>query len=161
MDKTTDKDIIMNGFRFDRWALALAAATLLVASGSRAEVFKWVDENGQTHYSENKAAAGKARAEPLKGHAQPPSAEANGAGAQYPRKVDSLMGDGRTPQRKTPASVPSRPKPLSNGRDDGTDASRCALARDVLSGAVRHTNGKPTDDYDRQVAENDVRTFCH
>lgn len=53
------------------------------------------------------------------------------------------------------------PRPLSGGKENGTDASRCALARDVLSGAVRHRNGTPTDANDREVAQNDIRAFCH
>ena len=143
------------------WLACLAA--LLLATGSRAEVYKWVDGSGQTHYSASKAEAGKAGTETLKAPADAPPTPPAGSGSQYPRKVDSLMGE-PPPKRKAPTPRPSassRPKSLSGGRDNGTDESRCALARDVLSGAVRHTNGKPTDDYDRQVAENDVRTFCH
>ncbi len=62
------------------------------------------------------------------------------------------------PQEEAAASKP--PKSLSGGVEDGSDASRCNLARDVLSGAVRHGNGKPTDKYDREIAENDVRRYC-
>jgi hypothetical protein len=56
--------------------------------------------------------------------------------------------------------VATSPKSLSGGKSDETDASRCNLARDVISGAVRHRNGAPTDKNDREVAENDIRAFC-
>ena len=41
-----------------------------------------------------------------------------------------------------------------------TDANRCRLARDVLSGAARHSNGKPTDQNDREIAQRDIGSFC-
>jgi hypothetical protein len=55
----------------------------------------------------------------------------------------------------------ARPKPLFDGRDHRTDASQCVLARNVLNGAVRQGNGRPTDKYDREVAQNDTKAFCN
>jgi hypothetical protein len=48
----------------------------------------------------------------------------------------------------------------SHGREDGSDASRCALARDILKGALRHANGAKIDQYDMDTARNDVQMFC-
>jgi hypothetical protein len=64
-------------------------------------------------------------------------------------------------EKRSGSSTVAKPKSLSGGRSDDSDGSRCNLARDVLSGAVRHTNGAPTDKYDREIAENDVRAYCH
>ena len=82
-----------------------------------------------------------------------PSADYLRAQSKFAPPQAPRDGVGRPPIGKAPES-------LSDGRDHGTDTSRCALARDVLSGAVVHGNGKPTDKYDRDVAQNDVKAFC-
>jgi hypothetical protein len=140
--------------------LGVGLTLLFVSFAGHAEVFKWLDANGQPHYSEQKEGAGKAKAVELKGM---PRQATNSSTLSSPDEEKRLkQRQMKKPQTKPrgPSSA-TRPKSLAGGRDDGTDASRCALARDILSGAVRHRSGKPTDDYDRQVAENDVRTFCH
>ncbi len=40
--------------------LSLLSATLLLASGVNAEIYKWVDENGQTHYTQQPPESGQA-----------------------------------------------------------------------------------------------------
>ncbi len=40
--------------------LMLLAAALLLHPASRADIYKWVDANGKTHYSNQKEGAGKA-----------------------------------------------------------------------------------------------------
>jgi hypothetical protein len=140
--------------------LGVSLTLLFVSSTAHAEAFRWADGSGRTHHSEQKEGAGKAKAVELKGM---PRQATNSSTLSSPEEEKRLkQRQMRKPQTKPrgPSSA-TRPKSPSGGRDDGTDASRCALARDILSGAVRHRNGKPTDDYDRQVAENDVRSFCH
>jgi len=41
--------------------LCLVLATLLVSVSVHAEIYKWVDENGQTHYSQQPPASGEAQ----------------------------------------------------------------------------------------------------
>jgi hypothetical protein len=144
---------------FNQGILCACLSLLFVSAASPAEIYKWVDEKGQTHYSERKEDAGKAKAVELKVKAEPESKQA-------PQDWQEQERQSRQRQLKKLNEKPSgppadtRPKALSDGRSDDTDASRCNLARDVISGAVRHPNGKPTDDYDRAIAENDIRSFC-
>jgi len=144
--------------------LALCLTLLLVSSICHAEIYKWVDVNGQTHFSERKDDAGKAKIVDLKKDSQPTSKQANKSSSQYWQEQEILF---KQRQMQNPAekssgsSTVAKPKSLSGGRSDDSDRSRCNLARDVLSGAVRHTNGAPTDKYDREIAENDVRAYCH
>lgn len=148
----------MNEFRLPTRArfcqLFAWAGLLLAAPASHAEIYKWVDAQGRTHYSEGKEHAGKAKAVELRLSSQPASEKSTTPAP--PAYSDSR----RSSRRGSSDEPPPRPRSLSGGRSDDTDASRCNLARDVLSGAVRHGNGAPTDAYDRQIAENDVRLFC-
>jgi len=119
--------------------------------------------NGRTHYSESKADAGKAKAVELKIKSPPAPAQGATSTPQDWQTQERLSRQRQAlKQKELPASAATatHPRSLSGGKEDGSDDSRCALARDVLSGAVRHPNGAPTDDYDRQVTENDVRSYC-
>jgi len=60
----------------DLWILAVCLMCLLVAN-SDAQIYKWVDENGKTHYSEKKEDAGNAKTEELKSKSQPTSPQKN------------------------------------------------------------------------------------
>jgi hypothetical protein len=135
---------------------------LLFVSASHAQVYKWVDAKGQTHYSSRKDDAGSARADEVKLPPQPAPSPAVKPSAEYLREPNRQKQPQPrvVPEEAGGPPVPKQPRSLSGGKEDGTDASRCALARDVLSGAVRHSNGKPTDKYDLDVAQNDVRAFC-
>jgi len=133
---------------------SMLAAALFPSMG-HADIYKWVDANGQTHYSQRKADAGDARTVELKVPPPPDAPPASPPSTELWRNTRSQA------TRPQPPSTDRPPRALSDGRDHGTDASRCALARDVLSGAVRHRNGKPTDTYDREVAQNDIKSFCN
>lgn len=126
-----------------------------------AQVYKWVDEQGRTHYGQSKAQAGGASATELRVPRAPTtSTSAPASKTPVPEAHQRAFAPPDTPTKAPLASAP-RPAPsLSGGREDGSDASRCALAQDVLSGAVRHGNGKPTDQHDIDVANSDVRLFC-
>jgi hypothetical protein len=157
--------LIMQRSNFGLWIFAVCLMPLLIASNSHAQqIYKWVDANGRTHYSEKKDDAGNARTEELKLKSQPSSPQEDNSSAEYWQEQERKFRQRRV-QTPTESSykppVATRPRSLSGGRENGTDASRCALAQDVLSGAVRHRNGAPTDAHDREVAQNDVRAFCH
>ena len=138
---------------------------LLLAANANAEIYKWVDANGRTHYSERKdEAGGKAIPVETKASSQPTSAPATGSPSEYWQEQETLFRQRQIQKssEKSPSPPANRPpRSLSGGRSDGTDVSRCNLARDILSGAVRHSGGAPTDQYDLEVARNDVRSFCH
>ncbi|HET7774962.1 MAG TPA: DUF4124 domain-containing protein, partial [Azospira sp.] len=130
-----------------------------------AQLYKWTDADGNTHYADHSGTTDKGKAVTLKSSGTeattPPAGNTAPTWAEKYQQfkerqnLQNANGAGAPPQRVKP------PKSLSGGRvDDGSDASRCNLAKDVLSGAVRHRNGAPTDAYDRQTAENDVRAFC-
>lgn len=138
--------------------LGACLALLLLASGTQAEVYKWVDAAGQTHYSERKASAQGAKTAEVKITAAPEPSKTPAADySDYLRASSKYAPPGAGVPRP---STKNPPEMLSDGMDHGTDGSRCALARDILNGAVRHGNGKAIDQYDRDVAKNDVKSFC-
>jgi hypothetical protein len=137
---------------------------LFVSSTSHAGTYKWVDANGQTHYSERKEDADKAQAIELKINSKPAPTQASDPLMQSLLEQERRSKKRSEQQMKGNTSAPpivTKPESLSGGRSDGTDASRCNLARDVISGAVRHNNGAPIDKHDIEVAERDIRSFCH
>jgi 2',3'-cyclic-nucleotide 2'-phosphodiesterase (5'-nucleotidase family) len=141
----------------------LSACLLLwfASTTSYAEIYKWVDAEGRTHYSESKEEAGKAKAEavnvksasPQNTNASPPSWQEQAM--QFNQRQAQKQNQATN---KQPVAAP--PQSLSGGKTDESDKSKCNLARDVLSGAVEHRNGAKTDSYDREVAQNDIRLFC-
>jgi hypothetical protein len=136
----------------------LLGAALLASPAAHAQIYKWVDDKGVTHYSTDKTAASRAAsARQIKVSASGARPAPTAAGPQAPAPLPPMPAPAATPPQ--PAAQPAR-RSLSGGREHGTDASRCALARDVLSGAVRHRNGAPTDAHDIEVAQSDVRLFC-
>src|SRR5450759_1174685 len=143
--------------------LSVCLTLLFVSSTSHAQIYKWVDASGQTHYSERKEDAGKAKAVELKVESQPISTQATNSSAQDWQEQERQFKQRQAQklnEKKYVSPVATRPKSLTGGKSDDPDAWRCSLARDVISGAVRHRNGAPTDKNDREVAENDIRAFC-
>lgn len=154
----------MNFFISPRCSSVLSLFLLFIASTGHAEIYKWVDANGRTNFSERAAVAGGAKTSVV--NLQPlsestpssiPSAQSWQEQEQQFRERQSKMRSAEQ-ARKTASSV--APVSLSRGKGEGSDDARCRLAKDVLSGAVKHTNGTPTDAYDRNTAENDVRVAC-
>jgi len=145
--------------------LGAVLSLLLISQPAYAAIYKWVDAAGRTHYSEKQADAGQAKVIELRVAPPPASAPSSHSFTQdwqdrekqfQQRQLEKEKGRTAKPDRK---ATPKSP-PLAGSTDD-SDATKCNLARDVLSGAVRHGNGAPTDAYDRQVAEGDVANFCH
>lgn len=137
----------------------------LVSTSSHAQIYKWTDANGRTHYSETKEHASTSKTDELKIRSQPTSTKSGNASSEYWQEQERQLKQRQVENSIKKASEPSptvpRPKSLSGGRSDDTSLSKCNLARDVINGSVRHADGSPTDRYDREVAENNMRTFCH
>lgn len=145
-------------------ALCFWLCALLMPQASMAEIYKWVDENGKTHFSERKDAAGRAKPLGLKTPAGPESARTDTSSAQYWQEQETRFRQ-RQAERSAEAMAPKpppakKPRSVTGGRSDDTDASRCALARDVLNGSLVHSNGEPIDKFDLETAESDVRSYC-
>lgn len=146
-----------------RRSLSTLCLTLMLASAdSFAEIYKWVDANGQTHYSERKDDASKAKALDVKSAPEPASTPAT-ASPQYWQDQERQFRQRQAERSAQPprSAADTRPKSLSGGRVGETDASKCNFARDIISGALHHRNGAPTDENDRRIAENDIRSYCH
>ena len=145
--------------------LSVCLALLLAPSVSHAQIYKWVDANGQMHYSERKEDADKAKAAELKVNSGAPSKEESNAALKYwqdqDREFKQRQAQKQMAERASIPPVATQSRSLSGGRADGSDASRCNLARDVLSGAVRLRNGLPTGAVERKTAEDDIRLACH
>lgn len=146
-------------------ACAIGILVLFLPAVGLAEIYKWVDENGKTHFSERKDHGGRAKPLGLKTPAGLESAQTDTSSAQYWQEQETLFRQ-RQAQKSTQAvaSKPpaaARPRSVSGGLSDDTDASRCALARDILGGTLAHSNGKRIDQYDLETAENDVRAYCN
>lgn len=139
-------------------------AASALPSVSYAEIYKWVDASGRTHYSERKSDAERATKVVTQSAPQSADSTATTSPSEYWQDQERLFRQRQirigTEERRVEARRAKKPKALSDGTEDGTDASRCNLARDVISGAVRHGNGKPTDQYDIEIARNDIRMFC-
>ena len=153
---------------------ALLAVTTLVAFGlpleSRAEIYKWIDAEGRVHYSERKEGTSKPQMVELKDATRASTNSPNTGSSEYwqeqerrfrQRQIEKSAGGAAEKAAGATTTTAPRPKSLSNGREDGSDASRCNLARDILNGALVHGDGKPMAKYDTETAERDVKTFCH
>lgn len=138
---------------------------LALVSASHAEIYKWVDASGRTHYSENKDEAGKAKAEEtkIKSTSMPASASANTSSTPRWREQDEEFKQ-RQAQKQNEARhrppAPTGPRSTPDANQPETDASRCALARGISSGQLVRSNGIKTDANDRLIAERDISTYC-
>lgn len=147
---------------FPAAAAALALALLGASGAGRADIYKWVDAGGVTNYTDNPDHAGDAPVALLKTAAAPVSDTAatwQQREAEFQRRQQhKLMAPGYRP-RDTSGAGAAPPAPHRGGQPE-TDASRCALARAVIAGTVRHANDLPLDDHDRDVARSDIGAYC-
>ncbi|MEO6277254.1 DUF4124 domain-containing protein [Roseateles sp.] len=137
---------------------ALVVSVVLSAGASQAQVYKWTDASGRVHYGDKKNTAG-AKSEELKIKLPPAQAPAVAASSSSIEKMPPPQWP-EAFRQPAQAAPPQPPRSVSGGKEDGSDASRCALARDVLNGTLRHGNGAKIDQYDRDVAGADVKRFC-
>jgi hypothetical protein len=144
---------------FVRIAAAAACLGLLAASAAHAdEIYKWVDKDGKTHYSSRPEDAAGAQTKQV----QAPPGPAGGSPTPYtPSSNEEIIHRGMQGTSSIDGRyVPPAPKPVVRNYASKAPAARCQLARDILSGDARHTNGASTDARDRLDAEKDVRTYC-
>lgn len=143
-------------------AVPLGLALLGAGAAARADIYKWIDANGVVNYTDNPELAGGARVQMLKTAAAAPAAEAGGDWRQREaefqrRQQHKLMAPGYRPREAGGGAVASA---VHRGGQPETDATRCALARAVIDGAVGHVNDLPVDQHDRDTAANDIRAYC-
>ena len=139
----------------------IGLALAVTGPAAQAQIYKWVDEQGRTHYSANKEDAARPKASEVKVREQPRSSTEDRSYWDY------LRSTGKVEATPAPASAPSRtesaaraPMLSDNGHDDGTDKAKCNIAQDVLSGALRLRNGESTGEYERKTAVDDIRRHC-
>ena len=156
--------VMDNGFmklsELHRVILSACIALLASPPATGAEIYKWIDAAGRTHYSENKKEAEAANAITLNVKVPSPSSDPRPSRSSRSQEAPARPHQGAGPYPK-PFHPPTfeKPKQASAGQDE-TASGKCSLARNILNGSARHSNMKPTDAYDRQVAESDVRIFC-
>ncbi|MFX1681018.1 DUF4124 domain-containing protein [Mitsuaria sp. CC2] len=138
-----------------RMTVIAVALTVPAIAAQAQQVYKWVDANGRVQYSERKPSDAATRSTEIK--PPPPPQPVPAPVPVYRPQPDA---SGQTVAPPAPRRESSVPLSLSAGLNRESDAYRCALAKDVLSGAVQHANGAPTDAHDRQVAQNDLRLYC-
>ena len=139
------------------FAVALGLLCALVAADSDAQVYKWVDATGKVHYGDRPPDAGSAKFEQIK----TPAPAAGSRTPSWQEREAEYKRRKAQPKAWTPPQFGSTsPSTSYSSKGMETDTTRCSLARDVLSGAARHSNGKPTDQNDRDIAQRDVGSFC-
>jgi hypothetical protein len=136
--------------------------SIFFSSITHAKIFKWVDGSGQTHYSDTTLSVGNSTVETVKiyssnitvGHTAEPIQifEKEKLGHKSPKMKKQIKQNNNLYQTFRVGW---------GGKGPETDKKRCALARDVLNGAARHTNGMATDAHDIKVAQRDLGKFCH
>ncbi len=160
----------MAGTALAQTTTPVPAATPMTSPGlapapaaASASVYKWVDADGRTHYSQRKPTEPGARASEIKPPPPPPDSPPLRKESWVAAPSLASPTAAASPEASAPTAAglrTSRVYALSEGLDPNTDAYRCALAKDVLSGAVRRSAMRPTDDHDRNIARNDIKLFC-
>jgi hypothetical protein len=152
--------------------LFFAAITLAISSLSQAQIYKWVDANGRTHYSESQptTGAGANNVKSLRIDASPVAVPSNNTVAANKFNPQALLVQAKATEGQAAAPAPITQRPLLTNPPNTVEsnATLCARARDLLprikAGTVKHHlwNGAITkvDDNDRVTAENDIANFC-
>jgi len=145
-----------------RYLISIFVMILFVSSNCYAEVYKWVDANGHTHYSDKKVDAGQSKVESLdvkpllnlipKVSTPNPNAKESVSSQSRPRNQDIQ-------QEKT--QTKSKHSANSRGQKNDHVDYRCNLARRVISGEAKLVNGEPTGEHEIMVAKRDIRKFCN
>ena len=154
----------MNIANLDQNISIIWLALTSLSGTCHAEIYKWVDASGQTHFSERATVAGAKLIE-LKEEApattQPPSSSRYWK--EQERQFQERQWSNRMLEQLRRPRLPEPPKSLSGGskKFEDSDTWRCNLAKDIVSGAVKHSNGFSTNEYDITLAKENVRVFCH
>jgi hypothetical protein len=143
----------------------LLLALCLVTPVHAQQVYKWVDAQGRTHYSQNKDDAANAKAKVDEMTIKLPPQE-----APPPTRVRPVAPDKASQPAAKPRNTATRPGDQAPAEKPGweysdkrpeTNESRCALARAIVEGRAERSNSQyKTDQHDRDVAQNDIKAFC-
>lgn len=150
--------------KLDQGRIAVWLILLFMAPACRAEIYKSVDANGQTHYSERKGVAGDKAIE-LK--VKSPSTSPQSSDLQYwqkqERQFQERQASKRLLEQQREPQVAKGPESLSGGtaKMEDTDEWRCNLARDIINGAVKRSSGRPTNQEELDLAKENISAFCH
>jgi hypothetical protein len=146
------------------WRQAAAALVLCaLAPLGHAQVYKWTDTGGKVHYTDNRDEADRANARALEVPAAAPVSAAPKSLPSWQQQEAAFQRRQRLAAQR-PVRIPSvRVAKVREWHTAGpeTDGSRCNLARNIKDGLVRHSNGAKIDTNDRQVAAQDIASFCH
>ena len=141
-----------------------ACLSLAVVSPlSHAEIYKWTDVKGQTHYSENKEEAGKAAQElKIKSQAASTATSTSPTPSWQLQEQEFKRRQAQKQLEPTNGQAANKNTKPARGEDQPeTDTTRCKLARAILEGRARHGNGAPVDNNDKQIAARDTQNYCH
>ena len=133
---------------------------------SQAQMYRWVDDRGEVHYSNNKNDAGKFPTTQIEAPPPPAQNSTPDPGPDYWREQEikfeqrRLKREAEAAKENKASKAPTTPQPLSSGVPGDTDESKCKYAKDILSGAIKELRGGAVDDYDRNIAEREVQTYC-
>lgn len=136
---------------------------MLLAPNANAQIYKWVDAKGQTHYSEKKDEAGQAKTAEVKVQISTTTAPAGSSQIPDWREQEKQFQKRQAQKQpeKTYSSGATSPRAASTGKPDDSDKAKCSLARSIIDGSAKHRNGAPTDKNDMDTARSDTRLFCH
>src|SRR6185312_9200311 len=132
-----------------RWSAILTCLPLfLLPFTCEAQIYKWVDDAGRTHYSEKKEDAGKAKAQEVRINSQSETAQPSGQPAQSWQEKEKEFEQHRQQKQIEEASklhvASAQNRSSKESYRDETDTAKCRLARDILSGSAKHTSGAET-----------------
>jgi hypothetical protein len=142
--------------------LSIICVLLLFGLDVNAQIYKWVDAKGQTHYSEKKDVAGPTKAAEIKIQPAP-------ATPVEPSQEPAWREQERQFQQRQAQKPPERTQsngPTASGRGasfkpgDESNKGKCDLARAIIDGTAKHRNGARTDKNDLDTAKSDTQLFC-
>ena len=116
-----------------------------------AQIYKWTDEDGKIHFSDNKSAVGKSKAEEVNVNTSLnliPTVHLPDSDLEC---QDSSMAD------KEKVSARAAKKQTNKAPVD----HRCKLARQIVNGEVSLVNGLKTSAHEIKVAKRDISKFCN
>ncbi len=131
---------------------------LLQAPGAKAQIYKWVDAKGQTHYSEKKDEAGAAKTAEIKVQLPPQNESRMPDWKQQEQEFQKRQAQ-KKPENTTRTDRTSPKQDAANWRGE-TPKDKCSLARAVIDGSAKRSNGAATTAHDLEVAKNDTQLFC-
>ncbi len=147
-----------------------ALVSLFSTPISQAQIYKWVDANGRTHYSETQPSNAVSNLKSLRLDAAPVAVPNNSSATSMKISSNAMRVQAGATEAQIAASNAATNRPLLTNPPSTveTNATMCARARDLLprikAGTVKHQlwNGAITkvDDHDRITAENDIANFC-